>query len=301
MTKYYHGTGKQGPYFEGWYFKLQTREGEALALIPACYADRSGRWSASLQILADGQSWWLTYPEFRAFERMFRVRIGESLFTDQRLCLHIAGEGISLRGTVRFGPFTPLRSDIMGPFRFLPGMECAHGVISMGHPLEGSLTLNGKTLDFSGGTGYIETDRGRSFPSEYLWTQCVWQGARPGSVMLSAAVIPLAGVRFTGCICAVLYSGREYRLATYRGGRVEQWSASGVAIRQGRYRLTAELLAGEGSPLRAPAGGVMGRTVHESLRATVRYRLWAGEALLLDHTDRCAGFEYGEAGALPVK
>lgn len=68
--------------------------------------------------------------------------------------------------------FTPLRSDIMGPFRFLPGMECSHGVISMGHSLEGKLDLNGKRIDFSGGTGYVETDRGRSFPSAYLWTQC---------------------------------------------------------------------------------------------------------------------------------
>lgn len=299
MEKYYHGAGKRGPYFEGWYWKLQTREGDALALIPACHADRSGGWSASLQVLAGGQSWWLTYPEFRAFERMLCVRMGESLFTARGLCLHIEGEGLSLQGAVKFGSFTPLKSDIMGPFRFLPGMECAHGVISMGHPLEGSLTLNGKTLDFTGGTGYIETDRGRSFPSTYLWTQCVWQGSRSGSVMLSAAAIPMAGIRFTGCICAVLYSRREYRLATYRGARVEQWSGSGAVVRQGKYRLTAELLEGEGCPLRAPAAGVMGRTVHESLCATVRYRLWAGETLLLDHTDRCAGFEYGGPGRNP--
>ena len=296
MMKYYHGAGKQGPYFEGWYCKLQTRGGEALALIPACHADPSGRWSASLQVLAEGRSWWLTYPELRAFERMFCVRIGESLFTARRLCLHIAGDGLSLHDTVECGPFTPLRSDIMGPFRFLPGMERAHGVISMGHPLEGCLTLNGKTLDFSVGTGYIETDRGRSFPSAYLLTQCVWQGTRPGSVMLSVAAIPMAGIRFTGCICAVLCDGREYRLATYRGARVEQWSGSGAAIRQGKYRLTAELLEGEGCPLRAPAGGVMSRTVHESLRSTVRYRFWAGEALLLDRTGSCAGFEYADGG-----
>ena len=68
----------------------------------------------------------------------------------------------------------------MGPFRFLPGMECSHGVISMGHALEGTLTLNGAVLDFAGGTGYVETDRGRSFPSAYLWTQCAWREARCG-------------------------------------------------------------------------------------------------------------------------
>ena len=63
------------------------------------------------------------------------------------------GRGLSLHGALQCGPFTPLKSDIMGPFRFLPGMECSHGVISMGHTLEGTLTLNGAVLDFAGGTG----------------------------------------------------------------------------------------------------------------------------------------------------
>ena len=54
MEKYYHGAKKRGPYFEGWYLKCQTREGAALALIPACHIDRSGRRSASLQVIADG-------------------------------------------------------------------------------------------------------------------------------------------------------------------------------------------------------------------------------------------------------
>ena len=298
MAKYYYGGNQRGLYFEGWYLKHQTREGDALALIPALHIDGTGRRSASLQVVADGQSWWLEYLDtvFRAFEQIFCVQVRHSLFTCRKMCLHIEGDGLSLHGMVRYGPFTPLKSDIMGPFRFLPFMECAHGVISMGHPLEGSLTLNGKTMDFSGGMGYIETDRGRSFPSAYLWTQCVWQGDRPGSVMLSIATIPLVGTRFTGCICAVVYGGKEYRLATYRGARVEQWSGDGAVIRQGKYRLTAELLKGEECPLRAPDRGTMSRTIHESLRSTVRYRFWAGETLLLDHTDCCAGFEYADGG-----
>ena len=83
MEKYYHGAGKRGPYFEGWYLKHQTREGAALALIPACHIDREGRRGTSLQVIADGKAWWLAYPdtEFRAFGEMFRVRVGRSLFT----------------------------------------------------------------------------------------------------------------------------------------------------------------------------------------------------------------------------
>lgn len=300
MAEYYHGREKWGPYFEGWYLKHQTRDGAALAIIPAYHIDGGGQRSASLQVIAEGESWWLEYPaaKFHADGQSFCVQVGHSLFTSREARLHVEREGLSLHGVVRYGSFTSLKSDIMGPFRFLPFMECAHGVISMGHPLEGGLTLNGKTLDFSGGTGYVETDRGRSFPSAYLWTQCVWREPRFASLMLSIAAIPMAGVRFTGCICAVCYGGWEYRLATYRGARVERWSGAGAEVRQGRYRLTAELLKGEGCPLHAPVMGVMGRTIRESLCSVVRYRFWEGEALLFEHVDRCAGFEYAEAETL---
>lgn len=180
----------------------------------------------------------------------------------------------------------------MGPFRFLPGMECSHGVISMGHALEGSLRLNGQALNFSGGRGYIETDRGRSFPSAYLWTQSAWPGQ--GGLMLSIAAIPLAAGHFTGCICAVLYGGREYRLATYRGVRVERWDASGAMIRQGKYRLEAVLLEKQDCSLRAPVRGGMDRRIRESLRTKMRYRFWEGEQLLFEHTDPGASFEYAD-------
>ena len=58
--------------------------------------------------------------------------------------------------------------------------------------------------------------------------------------------------------------------------------------------LPAELLEGEGCPLYAPVVGTMSRTIRESLRSTVRYRFWEGKALLFEHVDRCAGFEYAE-------
>lgn len=299
MTRYYHGAKKRGTYFEGWYLKRQTAAGRAFALIPALHIDRTGRCSASLQVIADGQTWWLEYPdaEFQASGDTFHVRLGESLFTSEGIRLHIEQGGLSLHGELGYGPFTPLGTDIMGPFRFLPGMECSHGVISMGNTLAGALALNGETLDLSGGRGYIETDRGGSFPSAYLWTQCAWQEPQPISLMLSIAAVPLPLGRFTGCICAVLDKGREYRLASYRGVRIEQWSAAGAVIRQGKYRLTAELLEGQSCPLRAPREGGMSRTIRESLRVKVRYRFWRGETLLFEHTDCNASFEYGEEKA----
>lgn len=73
-----------------------------------------------------------------------------------------------------------------------------------------------------------------------------------------------------------------------------RWGENGAEIRQGRLRLEAEVLERHPLPLRAPAGGSMTRTIHESLFAAVRYRLWEGERLLFDHTDLRASFEWSD-------
>lgn len=293
---FFHAGKRSGPYFEGWYLKHQNKDGQTLALIPAFHIDRAGRPAASLQVISNSETWWLEYPDvqFRADPKRFQVQIGDSRFGSQGIDLHIEQNGLSLHGALRYGPFTNLRSDIMGPFRLFGGMQCAHGVISMGHALAGTLELNGKQIDFSGGTGYIETDRGRSFPSAYLWTQCVWNGPEQGSLMLAVATIPLPIWSFTGCICSVFYRGREYRLATYRGARIEAWSSSGATIRQGKYRLKVELRKAQKQALHAPVEGRMERTIHESLSAEVRYSFWRGKELLFQHTDPHASFEYSK-------
>jgi len=113
--------------------------------------------------------------------------------------------------------------------------------------------------------------------------------------MLAAATVPLLAGNFTGCICSVFHHDREYRLATYRGAKIEGWSSSGATIRQGRYCLQAELLKEHKQALHAPVDGRMERTIHESLCAEVRYRFWHGKDLLFQHTDRCASFEHSRS------
>ncbi len=292
--KFFHGARRSGPYFEGWYLKHQSRNGDILALIPAFHIDGVGRRSASLQIISNDGSWWLEYPgtQFYAFRDQFHIQLGQSAFDRCGIEINVDQNGLLLQGILKYGPFTPLKSDIMGPFRLFAGMQCSHGVISMGHSLEGFLNLNGELIDFTGGIGYIETDRGRSFPNSYLWTQCVWNGPDCGSLMFAAATIPLPIGGFTGCIGAIFYGGREYRLATYLGAKIEKWSSSGACVRQGNFRLTVEVLEEHAQPLRAPVDGDMERTIHESLSATARYSFWNGNSLLFQHTDWYASFEY---------
>ena len=285
------------PYFEGWYFKCRTKDEKNIALIPAIHKDGSGQGSASLQVISEAGTWWLEYPEveFHAVRQPLQVSLGPNTFGKEGISLQVERSGLSLHGHLQHSPLTPLQSDIMGPFRFISELECTHGVVSMGHRLDGMLTLNGETLDFSGGYGYIETDRGRSFPDKYLWTQCNCAKPENTGLMLAVATIPiLKHIRFTGVICSIHYNKREYRLATYKGARIKAWSKQGAEIVQGKYWLVVEVLEKQGQPLRAPVEGAMGRIIHESLCSKVRYRFWENGHLLFDHTDDGASFEYSE-------
>ncbi|MCF2595329.1 tocopherol cyclase family protein [Pseudoflavonifractor phocaeensis] len=291
--KYYHGADRRGAYFEGWYLKHQGAEGE-FAVIPAFHRDRRGTESASIQVVTRGAGKLFTFParSFQAWPDRFQVRVGANWFSQEGLHLELEEPGFSLRGDLRYGPFHPLTSDIMGPFRFAPGLPCVHGVLSMEHRVDGMVSLNGAPCFFSRGKGYAETDRGRSFPSQYLWTQCSWQERQRGSLMLSLARIPLPVGSFTGCIGEICFAGSSYRLATYRGVRIEAWSEAGASIRQGELRLTVEVLDRAPAELMAPERGSMSRVIRESLCARVRYRFWEGERLVFDHEDDRASFEY---------
>lgn len=188
-----------------------------------------------------------------------------------------------------FGPLSPLKYDIMGPFALVPFMECRHSVLSMRHSIRGNVWINGQEYLFQNAWGYWEGDRGRSFPKEYIWTQCCFS---EGSLMLSVADIPMAGIHFTGIIGAVLWRGKEYRIATYLGARVVRTQNKMVRIIQGNLELDAWLLEASEQPLKAPAKGNMIRTIHESASCRAFYQLRKeGRTLFAFETDR-ASFEF---------
>ncbi len=285
------------PYFKGWYFKFQTMQGNSIALIPAFHINSHGHQTTSLQVITDKKSWCFEYPYAKSqfSEDPLKIHIAQTIFTEQGVFLNINKDNFSLSGTLHWSAFSPLQSNIMGPFRFFKKMECSHGVISMGHPLSGSVTLNGEQIDFSGGIGYVETDCGHSFPSAYLWTQCAWKPPQPNSIILSIATIPFRPIKFTGCICAIIYQGKEYRLATYQGAKIKYWSSTGAMLQQRNLRFSAELLDTSAQPLRAPISGSMSRTIQESLEAKLRYRFWVDNHLLFEHIDEHASFEYSNS------
>jgi hypothetical protein len=290
----FHGNGKRRSYFEGWYLKQQNRDA-SFALIVSFQADERGRRCASIQtVLSDG-AYQYSFPAeaFSAERERFHIRIGENLFREDGILLNLRSPDIS--GRLCYGPFSAPDTDIMGPFRFVPAMQCRHGVLSFAHRISGSLQIDGRTFDFNGGLGYCETDRGSSFPRRYLWTQCMWEEETPCSVMISAAHVPFLGRSFTGCIGTVFYNGKEYRFATYNGVKLIKWNETGIVLQQKEYHLQAEVLEKkEGSGLVAPVSGKMCRPVHENLACRMRYRFSEGGRQIFDVVSSLASFEYAD-------
>ena len=274
-------------WFYGWYFKCQS-DTQTLAVIPAVHQTGRKR-TCSLQIITEKQSWTISLPG-KAFRRKGRtISIGRNRFGERGIRLAVCAPGLKAEGRLVFGPLFPLRYDIMGPFSLVPFLECRHSVWSMKHRVQGSLSVNGETYAFDGAEGYWEGDRGRSFPREYVWTQCSFP---EGALMLSVADIPMAGFHFRGIIAVLVLNGREYRLATYLGAKAAIIRNGLVRVTQGCLELEAELLERTGRPLKAPAEGEMVRTIHESAACRARYRFRKkGRTLLTFETDR-ASFEY---------
>lgn len=270
-------SGQKG--FEGWYFKHQ-KGNDMVAFIPG--RAESG---AFIQLISQEGARQFEVSNLTAHDGMIRA---DQCWFSKHGC-HIELPGIS--GEISYGPLAPLSSDIMGPFRFFH-MECRHGVLSMAHPLQGSVILNGHVHRFDGGLGYAEKDRGTSFPRSYLWMQCN-DFPKSCSFMLSIAHIPFCGSSFRGCICAILYQGREYRLATYKGVKIQAFTPEHICLSQGSLLLELDIIPSHaGHPLRAPQRGKMSSTIRESCNAHLRVRLWKRGTTIFDLQSDHAAYEF---------
>ena len=274
-------------YFYGWYLKCQS-DTQTLAVIPAVH--RSGRKCAcSIQLITDDGSWTIPFSGDMFRRAKDVIAIGKNRFGRRGIRLAIHTPEVTVKGQLRFGPLTPLKYDIMGPFAYVPHLECRHSVWSMRHSVCGTVYVNEEKYSFNNAWGYWEGDRGCSFPKEYAWTQCCFPD---GSLMLSVADIPIAGFHFNGVICVLLWRGREYRLATYLGARAVRIRDGAIQIVQGNLKLEARLLKRAAKPLQAPTMGDMVRTIHESAASRAYYRFMKGNHTLFAFETDKASFEY---------
>ena len=274
-------------YFCGWYFRCQSEQ-QTLAVIPSVHRTKESKYCA-IQLITDTRSFHIQFPYSDFYKKNDQISIAGNRFGKEGITLDIRTLDLHATGSVRFGPFTPIQYDIMGPFRCVPFMQCRHSVYSMHHSVDGELIVNGTPYMFANAFGYIEGDRGYSFPSKYVWTQCSFPD---GALMLSIADIPIGGFHFTGVIGIVHLRGKEYRLATYLGAKAVKIKADEIIVRQGDFTLTVKPQEQSGHPLRAPVGGAMVRTIYEHPSCKVLYLFEENGIPLLELDAPNAAFEY---------
>jgi hypothetical protein len=300
----WHGRGKRGPFFEGWYLKLVDADGEtALALIPGIHIGRSPAQSQAFVMVVDSNGPTATFhpfpPEqFQAAEDRFDVQIGPNHFSADGLTVALPG----LHGSVRFResvpwPVTWRSPGIMGWYAWVPVMECYHGIVSLDHTLDGVLTGADRPIDFSGGRGYIEKDWGRNFPRTWVWMQSNHFSRAGISLTASVARIPWFGREFPGFIIGLWLDGVLHRFTTYVGAVLEALMVDDqhvhITTRNRTHRLTLRALRTPTALLHGPTPDRgMVPFVNEALGSEVAVTLATLDgAVLFDDIGRSAGLE----------
>ena len=161
----FQGAVNKKQYFEGWYFKLVDKEEKhSFAVIPGISLSPSYSHSF-IQFFSGhtGSAEYHTYTknDFSFSKNEFIASIADSSFSLNHLKLSITSPSQSVKADLRFKnikswPVSSFSPGVMGSFRFVPFMECYHGVLSFDHTIEGSITINGETVDMTGGKGTLK-------------------------------------------------------------------------------------------------------------------------------------------------
>lgn len=290
----YQGMKQKKHYFEGWYFKcVNESTNHVIAVIPGISRGASMQDShAFVQVIdgSRGRSDYFPYPieDFKYSLHDMSFSIGKNVFSKEGFTLSLKNKNMTCSGTLKFlrpvpYPKSLVHPGIMGPFCFIPFMECYHGVVHMEHTLAGYLTIDGKPCNFTQGKGYIEKDWGTSFPNTWVWVQCNHFNEPHTSFMLSYAHIPFLWGSFSGLIAFLNHQGRFYPLTTYQGARVTSLDyhsdTLSLLAESKHHALNLTVKIHDGNQLMAPKKGTMSVPLAESLTSQL-------DMFLLDKSGR---------------
>lgn len=280
----FQGENKRENYFEGWYIKCTDKENDlSIALIPGVAHFSKDESFVQYNIVFKGQ----TFSGKITFERNEFDVIGDSqnivmpkfVFNEKGVKASLTDGSNQFILDLDFGVFLPIKQSlfapsIMGPLEYIK-MPCSHDIISMKHTVKGTVSINGETLRLNNGTGYIEKDRGNTFPSKYVWAHSNGFDEKPdASLFLSVAQIDKGSLTAIGAI-AIFHDGeKEVRFATYLGSRVRvevnnEQSTYKVILSDPFKRLEATVSLSNGSELIAPMNAGMDYPIKETVKSDV--------------------------------
>lgn len=318
----YHGKSARDNFFEGWYIKLISPDmKKRWAIIPGVFNHPDpDRRHAFIQVL-NGMTNDVIYhrlsrDSFQASSSNFSVRINDNYFHSDGCVIDINSQGQKIQGELKFEGIEPwpirfFSPGVMGPYGLIPFMQTYHGVLSLNHGIQGNLVVNGQSLDFSNGRGYIEKDWGSTFPRAYIWMQSNHFPEKEISLIASVATIPWLGSWFRGFLIGFHVDDVLYRFTTYLGSTIKSlfvtdkyvtWSVLGNSRSSfineyPQYELIIRAERGNGGLLLSPELDGMTPRILESLTASISVELNALDKDGVEHkkiyqgTGICAGLE----------
>lgn len=259
-------------YFFGKYYKFISESGFSFAIIIA--NTNEGK---SIQLITNNNSYQIKdYDSVRIID-------------NNHFVFSIKQDDINLFGNLYLGELNPLKKKVMGPFSFVPFMECRHDIYSMYHSVQGKINLNCETIDFNDGIGYIEGDKGRNFPSKYIWYNSV---TKDNSITIAIATIPIAFIKFTGVLCFIKNKEKELYFCTWNRVRIKELKSGTIKLKKGKYELLVDISLADGHNLKAPVKGNMVRYIKENIAIPSKYSLKYKENIILDIEDELSSCEW---------
>ncbi len=309
----YHGWGRSKRFFEGWYYKIVNKsQTRAFAIIPGIAMDENGNKQSFIQVL-DGINNIAKYHKFDAAEfkptpRKHSLKIANNYFSKDLISLNLP----DLEGDLKFQNLSPwsnslLSPGIMGPYSFIPFMECYHGIISMNHNILGSLKYNNANISFDKGKGYMEKDWGHSFPKAYIWMQSNHFSKPDISLKSSIAIIPWMKSSFIGHIAGILINDKLIEFTTYNGTKVNKChifiDKVEIEMENSSHLLKIIAYREKSTTLAAPISGFMDGRIDESMKASIEVNLFdkKKKIVLLNDIGKSAGIEVAGKYEMLVK
>lgn len=221
----YHGNYRMKNYFEGWYFKLvQPNTGYTYCFIPGVFYSNEDKNSHSfIQVIRGNENifQYLRFDkdEFKASTSDFKLQVGKSYFSLNKIQLNINQQNEKISGTLYFDriikwPDTIINPGSMGFYNYLGFMQCYSQVCAIDGIIYGNLSINGETVDFTGGKLYIEKNWGKAFPYSYIWVQGNTFSKGDGSITCSIGHIPFPIKSFTGFLIGFYAKGHFYKFTS---------------------------------------------------------------------------------------
>lgn len=300
--KKYLNKNKNVNYFEGWYFK-NTINDFSIAFIPGINIDSKNK-KAFIQIITNNSSYFIDYDikDFKYNKKPFYIKIGKNIFSKKYVYLNIFDkkQNIKINGFLNYEKNRNIKTNflnpnIMGPFSYIPFMECNHAILSMQNKIYGLIYINNKKINFNGGIGYIEKDWGISFPKNYIWCQGNNFQKNNASFMFSIANIPFKFLEFKGIICVLKFNNKEFKFTTYNNTKLIEYKINKnyifITLKKGNYFLNIKSKNNESQKLSAPVEGKMEKNIFESINSSITLTLQKNNRIIFSDTSANCGLE----------